>query len=344
MAARRKGGRDTGRRDWLRWFGIGLGACAVLGLGVFIGAQLRPPAAPKPAAPAVAVAPAPAQPQYPPAEGAEPEVAALPSIQVPPPEVLAPPVVTVPAALSTPPPAGWRRFAVAAPETGGRPMIAIVIDDLGVDRRRSDKVVRLPGPLTTAFMSYAKDAAQQARAARAHGHELLLHMPMQPQGDNYDPGPDVLEVGLPAEELRRRLAQGLDSFEGMIGLNNHMGSRFTADAEGMRVVMDELRRRGLVFLDSLTTGRSVGVAMAQRAGVPAVARDIFLDNDPHAAAVLAQLEKTEQVARRHGHAIAIGHPHDGTIEALSQWLPTLAGKGLVLVPVSAIVQRRFPAG
>ncbi len=346
MSGKKKGRVSKGRRGWLRWTSGALGAFAVLGLGVVIGMQLRPAPAPKPAvAVAVAPAPKPTPPRrYPPAEGAEPEVAALPAPAVPAPEVIAPPLVTEPAALSLPPPAGWRRHAVAPPEIGGRPMIAIVIDDLGVDRKRSDKIVKLPGPLTAAFMSYAEDVARQARAARSRGHELLLHMPMEPQGENYDPGPDVLEVGLPAEEVRRRVVQGLNRFEGMIGLNNHMGSRFTADAAGMEVVMDELSRRGLVFLDSLTTGRSVGVSMARRQGVPAVARDIFLDNDPRADAVRLQLAKTEQVARRHGHAIAIGHPYDGTIQALAEWVPTLPEKGLVLVPLSAIVKRQFPSG
>lgn len=322
----------AGRKQVLRWAGWAMAALAVFALGVVLGSRL--PGTPPPE-PLMAEAPPPAPPDIAEPEP-EPPVAAAPDLW--PPEVMATPVVTAP------PPAGWRRHAAVASDTGGLPMIAIVIDDLGVDRRRSDRIVQLPGPLTTAFMSYATDVEVQASIARAKGHELLLHMPMQPTDEQYDPGPDVVEVGMPAEEVRRRVAQALDRLDGSIGLNNHMGSRFTADPAGMEVVMEELRARGLVFLDSLTTGRSVGLTKAREAGVPAVARDVFLDNDPRAEAVRRQLVKAERVALRHGFAIAIGHPYDGTIEALAEWLPSLADRGLVLVPVSAIIKRQFPSG
>lgn len=233
----------------------------------------------------------------------------------------------------------WVRFAVPMPAVSGKPMVAVVIDDLGVDRRRSEKVVTLPGPLTLAWMTYADNLRPLTQAARQRGHELMVHVPMQPQSDSYDPGPDVLEVGLSSEEVRRRLRWGLGRFDGFVGINNHMGSRFTADRPGMSVVMEELRARGLLFLDSLTTQNSVGAEMARRYGVPFAARQVFLDNDMSVSAVRGQLAKTEALARKHGMAIAIGHPHDGTIEALASWLPGLAAKGLQLVPVTTIVKR-----
>ncbi|WP_338086804.1 divergent polysaccharide deacetylase family protein [Magnetospirillum aberrantis] len=232
----------------------------------------------------------------------------------------------------------WVKYAVPAPPTHGRPMIAVVIDDLGVDRRRSEKVIPLRAPLTLAWMTYAQDLPRLTHEARAHGHELLVHVPMQPQGGNWDPGPDVLEVGVHPEENRRRLTWGLNRFEGFVGINNHMGSRFTGDRVGMVVVMEELRRRGLLFLDSVTTEKSVGRETARSYGVPFAARNVFIDNEQSVAKVLAQLQKAEAHARRYGSAIAIGHPHDSTIEALRQWLPGLEAKGLVLVPVSAIVR------
>lgn len=261
--------------------------------------------------------------------------------------VTPPPSQATPAALSLPSAgSGWRKWAVAPPRLDGRPMIAMVIDDLGVDRKRSDRIVALPGPITASFMSYAKDLPRVTAAARARGHELMLHMPMEPQGASYDAGPDgeVLTVGLPAAEIRRRVAEGLGRFEGLIGLNNHMGSRFTQDAAGMRVVMEELSKRGLMFLDSVTTAKTVGISEARRGGVPALARDVFIDNEETVEAVMAQLHKTEQVARRQGYAIAIGHPHDATIEALATWLPSLKDKGLVLVPLSTILRRQTHSG
>lgn len=257
-----------------------------------------------------------------------------------------PPQVT-PASMALPSAgSGWRKFAVTPPKIDGKAMIAVVIDDLGVDRKRSERIMALPAPLTTAFMSYAKDLPRLTALARAKGHELMLHMPMEPMGASYDAGPtgDVLTVGLPAADIRRRVAEGLGRFDGMIGLNNHMGSRFTADTAGMKIVMEELAKRGLMFLDSVTTQRSVGVEEARRHGIAALARDVFIDNEETLEAVTVQLRKAEQVARKQGYAVAIGHPHDATIEALTAWLPTLKDKGLVLVPISAILRRQHPNG
>ena len=237
----------------------------------------------------------------------------------------------------------WLRNAVPAPKAGGRPMIAIIIDDLGIDRKRSERVAALRGPLTLSYMTYAEDLVHQTHEAHAHGHELMVHVPMQPQSATYDPGPEVLEVGESPEEIRRRLDWGLSRFEGYIGINNHMGSRFTSDAAGMQVVMGELRSRGLAFIDSVTSERTVGAETARQFGVPFAARHVFLDNDLGVAHVRAQLAKTEAYARKHGIAIAIGHPHDGTIEALGGWLPGLEARGFVLVPVSAII-KLGPAG
>lgn len=236
----------------------------------------------------------------------------------------------------------WLHNAVAVADPKGRPMIAIVIDDLGLNRRNADLVVRLPGPLTLAFMSYADDVAAQASAARAAGHELLVHVPMQPLDGSINAGFNVLRADLPPDELRRRIAWALSRFDGYVGINNHMGSRFTADAAVMSVLLAELRRRGLLFLDSRTTAASVADAVAARHAVPFARRNIFLDNEFAADAVEAQLAQVEVAARRTGFAIAIGHPHDGTIAALAQWLPTLSERGLALAPVSAIVKRHRP--
>jgi polysaccharide deacetylase 2 family uncharacterized protein YibQ len=237
----------------------------------------------------------------------------------------------------------WRRNAVAVADPRGRPMIAIVIDDLGLDRRNADRVVQLPGPLTLSFMTYAEDLAVQTHAAHAAGHELLVHVPMQPLDDDLSPGPNVLRPELPPGELLRRIDWALGRFDGYVGINNHMGSRFTADASGMALLFMELHRRGLLFLDSRTTPATVGDAMAARYDVAFAGRNIFLDNETAADAVWAQLTKTEADARRAGFAVAIGHPHDGTIAALAQWLPTLRLRGFALVPISRIVERNLAA-
>lgn len=268
-----------------------------------------------------------------------------PAARVPAVPALPPPLPPEPA----PPPDGppgaplWMRNAVPSAAPADRPVLAVVIDDMGLDRKRSARVVRLPGPLTLSWLPYAADLPEQARAARVAGHELMLHMPMEPVG-SADPGPDALRVGLETPELLRRLDAALGRFEGYIGVNNHMGSRFTADAAGMAPVLADLKRRGLVWLDSRTTPRTVGPGLARDLRMPHVGRDVFLDNEQSAAAVRVELARLEGIARRSGAAIAIGHPHDATIEALAAWLPDVQKRGFALVPVSAIVKARHAGG
>ncbi|MGE0273628.1 MAG: divergent polysaccharide deacetylase family protein [Alphaproteobacteria bacterium] len=237
----------------------------------------------------------------------------------------------------------WLRYAVPARETDGKPMIAVVIDDMGVDHRRSIQALALPGPMTMAFLPYARDLGHMTRAARAVGHELLLHMPMEPLSAKENPGPNAIVTGLDPVELRRRADAMLDSFGGYVGVNNHMGSKFTQDVAGMRIVLEDLEARGLLFLDSRTIGNTAGPSVARSLGMPFAERDVFLDNDSTTGNVRAKLAEVEAVARRQGHAIAIGHPHDGTVEALAQWLPDIEKRGFVLVPVSAIVKLRMEA-
>jgi polysaccharide deacetylase 2 family uncharacterized protein YibQ len=248
------------------------------------------------------------------------------------------PISRVAAALRAGRPA-WRRNAVplAAPLAPGVPLVAVVIDDLGLNVRNAARTIALPGPLTLAFMSYAGDLAAQTGTARAAGHELMVHVPMEPLDGEENPGPKALLTGLPDDENLARLRWALDRFDGYVGINNHMGSRFTRDETGMAVVMREVSARGLMFLDSRTVNGSVSGRVAARAGVPFLARDVFLDNDSDRVRVLERLDELVRVARLHGRAIGIAHPHDGTLAALEEWLPRIEGLGIRLVPVSALL-------
>ena len=300
--------------------GIGIG---LIGLAVWAALPERaaPPAKPM----AVTSPPQPAPVPQPPAP---PQVAAL-----------SPPSLPKPAA----PQPAWLRFAVASPPVTGRARIAIVIDDLGVDHRRTERTIALKAPLTLSFLAYANDLPHLTEAARRAGHELMVHIPMEPMSRAEDMGPNGLAVSLSRDELLRRLRWDLGRFEGYVGVNNHMGSRFTSDAAGMTAVMEELKARGLLFIDSRTIASTLGAELAQRVGVPNASRDVFLDNESDATAVGERLAVLEARARRQGSAIAIGHPHDGTLAELTLWLDTLPSKGLVLVPVSAIVKERWAA-
>lgn len=233
----------------------------------------------------------------------------------------------------------WLRLAARPPVEDGRPKIAIVIDDLGNSPASVVALNRLPVPLTLAFLPYAEGVAAQAASARAAGHELLIHMPMEPMSTDW-PGPDALVVAISEEEFQERLQRNFASFKDYVGINNHMGSRLTADHERLAMVMRELRARDLLFLDSKTTPASRVVPEARAIGVPFAQRDVFLDNTPEPGYVMTQLVALEQVARRQGFAIAIGHPYPATIQALEAWLPRLAERGFSLVPVSTIVALR----
>lgn len=369
-------GRAFGRRGWAAGLALLAGSAVLAGWLVWGGGTLPDRPAGEDRAAQILEAPPipPRPPQDPPAstggpadrlitemapiplparrasDGAGPSADAPPGAAVlgdapPPPPSAEPPLLEsalpVPAA---PRAAGrWERHALAHPVVPGRPMIAIVIDDLGVNGAGTRDIIALPGPLTLSFMTYAERLPALAAAGRLAGHEILLHVPMEPMSPDIDPGPNALRVDSDAETVRRHLAWGLDRLEGIVGINNHMGSRFTADADSMAVVMAELAARGLVFLDSRTTAATVGLAAARAAGVPAVERDIFLDHQRDAAFIAGALADLEARARAGGSAIAIGHPYPETIAALVAWLPGVESRGLQLVPLSAIIRHRMAA-
>jgi polysaccharide deacetylase 2 family uncharacterized protein YibQ len=300
-------------------------------------------ATPKPAAPRVVEPAAP-----PPIEGEEAavEVAGPPAAQVP----ASPPRSDAQVAAIAPAPpavwngdATWLKNAVAFVVPPGRPMIAVVLDDVGVARGHAELAIDMPPAITLSFMTYADGVADMAARARAKGHELMLHVPMEPLDDGIDPGPHALTVEASDQELLARLNWDLARFPGYIGINNHMGSRFTQDERGMRVVLQELKRRNLLFLDSRTISTTVADSLAARMGVAHVMRDVFLDDERNGAAVLKQLAQAEKVAAAKGQAIAIGHPHPATLAAIRSWMPQARARGFVIVPLSVVAKLRLGA-
>ena len=232
----------------------------------------------------------------------------------------------------------WMRNAVASAVPRNAPRVVIIIDDMGMDRVHTRKAMDLPAPITFAFLPYAGDLKAQTQAARGKGHELIVHVPMEPMNAGLNPGPEVLRPAMPGEDFLKVLNDDLSAFDGYVGINNHMGSKMTQDREGMKRVMDVLKDRGLLFVDSKTIGASVAEDEAKKAGIPHAGRDVFLDHDESYEAVSAALAKTEREALKNGLAIAIGHPKAETIRALREWLPTLQEKGIYLVPISAAVK------
>jgi uncharacterized protein len=234
----------------------------------------------------------------------------------------------------------WRKNAVQLTEMPPGPKIAVVIDDAGLDNKRTASVIGLRSPLTISFLTYGENLTEQVKMAQKAGHEVLVHIAMEPLNKLIDPGPNVLLTKSSPQMILRRLRWGLERFEGYVGINNHMGSLFTSNVAGMQVVMRELKRRGLLFLDSRTSGKTIGAAIAREHEVPVVQRNIFLDNVNTVSAINKQLQIMEKIAIKNGYAVAIAHPRDSTIQALSQWLAVMVERGLVQVPISTIVAEK----
>lgn len=231
--------------------------------------------------------------------------------------------------------------APAASAAGAGATIGIIIDDLGNSLANSERATRLPGAVACAVLPHTPFARTVANSAHAAGKEVLLHLPMA-SGDAQEPGPGQLDAGMPALEMRATLEYDLSTVPHTIGVNNHMGSLLTTQPIAMDWLMRELSQRHLFFVDSRTNAETIAAKTARRAGVPVLERHVFLDDDLDPMAVAAQLARLERLAHRHGYALAIGHPHSVTLNALERWLPRLAERGLQLIPLSTRLAQIAP--
>lgn len=199
--------------------------------------------------------------------------------------------------------------------------LAIVIDDVGY-RPADQAVMRLPLPVTVAILPVAPHAARMAEQAAKQQRDALIHMPMQPRGSTrVEAG--ALHTGMDAAAVRRTLEQALQVVPHARGLNNHMGSAATADPALMQLLMQELKARHLLFLDSRTTAATVAESTARRFGVPTLRRTVFLDDNNSLTKVQAEFQRAVSMARHKGWAVAIGHPRPNTLKVLQEGLAHL---------------------
>ncbi len=225
------------------------------------------------------------------------------------------------------------------PKVPPEPRLVVVIDDLGGSVSEAEQFFDLPITITPAILSNLPHSEEVARVARERRREFLLHLPMEPQGyPDVNPGDGALLASMDEGTLRRALAQNLSLVRGAAGVNNHMGSRLTELDRPMAWVMDELSARGLYFLDSLTSPKSVAAKAAAQAGLRWARRDVFLDNVREEAAVARQLDKVVEIARKKGVAVAIGHPHEATLHALERWVSSLRATGVRVVPLGDVLR------
>jgi polysaccharide deacetylase 2 family uncharacterized protein YibQ len=229
--------------------------------------------------------------------------------------------------------------SIPRPPLAQQARIAIIIDDLGNDRAAVERLAAWREAVTGAVLPKLPGSVAAAEALSRSGKDVLLHLPMEPRGfPGVRPGPGVVLVSQSEAQIRGTLADDLNSVPRAAGVNNHMGSLATADRRVMRIVVEELARRGLFFVDSRTTDATVAAEAAAEVRVPCASRRVFLDDVPTEEAIERSLDDLVSKAKAEGAAIAIGHPHPTTMAVLERELPRIGERGVRLVRVSELVK------
>lgn len=223
-----------------------------------------------------------------------------------------------------------------------RPRIAVVVVGLGLGRQATDRaIVGLPGAVSLSFSPYTRDVeAQMARARRA-GHETLVDLPMEPLDfPRDDPGPSTLLTSLSLVDNLNRLEWVLGRAPGYVGVTTWMGSQFTTVEDALMPVLEGLKQRGLMLVDSRATSRSIATELASSIQLPRAFNNVFIDGTPSVDAIDRALAGLESIARQQRYAVGIARPLPVTLDRMSRWAATLEGKGIALAPVSAVADRQ----
>jgi len=294
----------------------------------------RPPEPPKPAA--LQVAPAPAAVPAPP-----PTPAAVPPTPPPAPPAQTAAVMPRPTVREAAQPP-WLRYSRPFDANDRRPRVAVIISELGLSSAATTAAIQTtPADISLAFSPYADSLDHWIGLARAAGHEVLLNLPMEPINfPANDPGPRALLTSLSAQQNLERLDWVLGRVQGYVGVTNHMGSRFTTMPEVVKPVLSAINDRGLMFVDSRASTRSIAGKLASDLGLPRAINDRQIDQEASRPAIDARLVEIERIARETGTAVAMAQPYPVSLERLREWLPTLETKGLVLAPITAVANRQ----
>ncbi len=232
------------------------------------------------------------------------------------------------------------RSKALPPEPARGPRVAIIVDDVGANIEPLMALLSLDAPLTFSILPSQKFSVAAQEMIRKRGKEVMLHLPMEPMDyPRKNPGKGALMVRMGEAEIRQRVRSSLDEFPGVVGVNNHMGSRFTQDRRQMGIVLDELKKRNLFFVDSVTFGASVADEESVRLGLPHAKRDVFLDHVDDPERIFEQVEKMIRIAKLKGSVVAICHPRKNTIAVLRKAMQRLKSEGIEIVPVSTLIDR-----
>jgi polysaccharide deacetylase 2 family uncharacterized protein YibQ len=248
-------------------------------------------------------------------------------------------VMRPPEKTEAPPPMPTRAPTRPRPSPGARGRLAILLDDAGQSNELLPVAAALPAAVGVAVLPFLPHTAEVANVAHQSGHEVWLHLPMEPEDyPRSNPGPGAVLVAMSDSEIRAAVHEALNSVPHVVGVNNHMGSRATADLRTMTWVMQELKARGMAFIDARTSRKTVAEQAALAQGVPTGRRSVFLDNERDPDAISKQLDEAVTRCRIEGQAIAIGHLDRVTLDVLRQQLPGLSQRGADLVAPSELVR------
>ncbi len=231
------------------------------------------------------------------------------------------------------------RYAVKA-EIGAPARIAVLVNGMGLsDSATGDAIKGLPAPISVAYGAYGRNLQDWVTKARAAGHEVLLQVPLEPfDYPNNDPGPHTLLTTLPPEENMKRLQWLMSRFTGYVGLTNNMGGKFEAAQDAFLPVLEELKARGLLYLDDGTAQRSTAGQIASTLGLDYSVAQVQIDGVQSPGDIAKALARLEALAKERGCAIGVASAKPATVKQLAEWAEKLQGKGIVLVPVSAAVR------
>lgn len=236
--------------------------------------------------------------------------------------------------------AGRRPFDTYAGSWSGArgARIAIIIGGLGISQTGTQEAIaKLPSGITLAFAPLGNSLSRWMQTARREGHEVMLQVPLEPfDYPNANPGPHTLLTEAAPAETLDNLHWVLSRMTNYTGVINYTGARFTADNAAMELLLGELGRRGLAYVDDGTSARSVAEEIAQAKGVPFAAGDTIIDDRRERGAILEKLDQLERIARARGFALGSGSALDVTVNTVAAWATEARKRGIELVPVSAI--------
>jgi polysaccharide deacetylase 2 family uncharacterized protein YibQ len=206
------------------------------------------------------------------------------------------------------------------------PRVSIIIDDMGYKEKGGKELLNLELPLSFAFLPFAPFTRPLAEQAYRKNRDILLHLPLEATDPKWDPGPGVLKTSMDSYTIKTQLHRNLNAVPHAIGINNHMGSYFTATPLAMKRLLVAVRDLDVFFLDSVTSAQSTGYKLAAGMGIKTGRRNIFLDNNQNPKKIIKQLQALVKLAQEKGQAIGIGHPYPATITALRQYRNKLVGQ------------------